>query len=173
MIGLMFVGAIGLWTLIALFLGIKLPQWLKLNWAWSFLFVPLAFFTPVIDEVIAIPQAYALCKQAEDAFWYDLSTRKSVLNYYDTHSSEGITLGLNIKAQVRHSTSFTKVDPRPAIKSMEVFFSAGFLKAPAGSSGTFMPLLLPEQCPTPLWSIDKYQEAIKLLELSREPRPKT
>jgi hypothetical protein len=71
MIGLMFYGVIGIWIIVAIYLGLKLPQWFKLNGAWAWLFVPLMIFAPVMDEVIAIPQAYALCKKAEEAFWYD------------------------------------------------------------------------------------------------------
>ncbi|MGY0195975.1 hypothetical protein ACWA7J_12985 [Leptothrix sp. BB-4] len=171
MIGLLFFGAIGLWLMIALYLGCELPKWFGLNIAWAILFVPLVFFVPVIDEVIAIPQAYALCKQAEEAFWYDSSVKGGVLTYYDEYSRDEQTVGFNIRVRVEKASSVLSGTRRPVIRRMRLFFSAGFLGSPAGSSGTSMPLLLPESCPGAVWSFPKYQEALKLLELTSEPRP--
>lgn len=124
----------------------------------------------MIDEVIAIPQAYFLCKKAEEAFWYDPSVKGGVVKYYDEYSREETTVGLNIRARIERATSVIQTSQRPAIRRMEVYFSAGFLKAPAGSNGAFMPLLL-EQCPSPIWSMSKYQDTVKSLELTLEPRP--
>lgn len=61
MIGIVFFGAIGLWMVVAIVLGLQLPIWLKLKPLWSFLFVPLVLFAPVLDEVIAWPQMKMLC----------------------------------------------------------------------------------------------------------------
>ncbi|UIN22212.1 hypothetical protein [Herbaspirillum frisingense] len=166
MTGLLFFGVIGLWGMISLYLGIKLPKCFKLRSGWSFLFAPLLLFAPVIDEVIAIPRAYVLCKQAEDAFWYDSSVKGGVLKYYDEYSSEETTVGLNIRARIERATSVIQTSQRPAIRRMKVYFSEGFLKIPAGSSGTFMALLLPEQCPSKLWSIHKYQDTVRSLKLT-------
>ena len=173
MIGLIFFGAIALWMLLALNLGRKIPQWFKLKPEWSWLFVPLVFFMPVMDEVIALPQAYVLCKQAEDAFWYDPSVKGGVLKYYNENLSEEKIIGLNIKATIRHSSSIIKDTDRPAIKFMDVVsFSSGVLHMPAGSSTASMPLLLPDQgCPDSNWIFTNYQKALNLLNLTREPRP--
>ena len=170
MIGLMFFGAIGLWIFIAVVLGLKLPKWFKLKPAWSWLFVPLVLFAPVMDEVIALPQAYALCKQAEEAFWYDPSVEGGVLKHYADYSREEKTIGLNIKARVEQSSSVLKGTGRPVIKTMDIGFSSGFLHFPAGSSGNSMALILPDSCPSRLWSVNRYQEVLKLLDLTSEPR---
>jgi hypothetical protein len=171
MIGLIFYSAIGLWLLVAFFLGVMLPHWLKLKPAWAWLFVPLMIFAPVMDEVIALPQAYALCKQAEEAFWYDPTAKGKVLKYYSNYSREEKTIGLNIKTITERSSSVLVSDGSPVIKTVSIDFSAGFLNMPAGSNGKSMPLLLPETCPSRSWSINKYQNALKLLELTTEPRP--
>lgn len=171
MIGLLFIGAIGIWLLVACFLGVKLPQWLKLKPAWAWLFVPLMIFAPVMDEVIALPQAYALCKQAEEAFWYDPTAKGKVLKYYSNYSREEKTIELNIKTITERSSSVLVSDGSPVIKTVSIDFLAGFLNMPAGSNGKSMPLLLPETCPSRSWSINKYQNALKLLELTTEPRP--
>ena len=68
MIGLIFYGAITLWVFIALNLGHKIPKWFKLKPAWSWLFVPLVFFAPVMDEVIGRWQFNQLCEK-EAVIW--------------------------------------------------------------------------------------------------------
>lgn len=68
MIGLLFIGAIGIWLLVACFLGGKLPQWLKLKQAWSWVFVPLVFFAPVLDEAVGRWQFARLCER-ESVVW--------------------------------------------------------------------------------------------------------
>ena len=171
MIGLMFLGAIVLWVLVSFMLGHKIPVWLKLKPIWAWLFVPLVFFAPVMDEVIALPQAYALCKQAEEAFWYDPAVKGGLTKYFSELSEEEKTIGSNIKVNIKNYTKVLKDDGRPAIKYTLVYFSSGFLNAPAGSSGKSMALLLPAECPSPPKSIEKYQKTVKLLELMSEPRP--
>lgn len=66
MIGLMFLGVFIAWIAIALTLGIKLPKWMGVKRfapLVSVVLVPLIFFAPVADEIIAYPQMQALCKQ--------------------------------------------------------------------------------------------------------------
>jgi hypothetical protein len=64
----MFLGAIVLWVAAALFIGRKLPQWLKLKPTWSRLFIPLVFLAPVIDEAIGRWQFARLCDR-EAVVW--------------------------------------------------------------------------------------------------------
>lgn len=68
MIGLMFCGALGLWFVFAIYLGRKLPIWCNLKPVWSFLFVPLVFFAPVLDEFIGRWQFNQLCEK-EAVIW--------------------------------------------------------------------------------------------------------
>ena len=166
MIGLMFFGAIGLWIFIAVVLGLKLPKWFKLKPAWSWLFVPLVFFAPVMDEVIALPQANALCKQAEEAFWYDASVKGSVIKKgLNVPEVQQTNVGLNIPAQMTTYAIELIDSGNAAVKWTVVKFSSGFLHMPAGSSGTSMPLLLPEECPSRLrqWpKIDAVKDELQL-----------
>lgn len=169
MIGLIFFGAIGLWILVAIYLGRKLPTWLKVNPKWSWLFVPLVFFAPVMDEVIAIPQAYALCKQAEEAFWYDPTAKGKIRMKGGTYlRDEKLTVGLNIVAHVQEYGIKLAETGAIAAKWSEVRFSSGFLKFPAGSSGDSMPLLMPwePECPSRLkqWpKIDSMKQELQLI----------
>ena len=171
MIGLIFFGAIALWMLLALNLGRKIPQWFKLKPEWSWLFVPLVFFMPVMDEVIALPQAYVLCKQAEDAFWYDPSVKGGVLKYRsELLSRSEQVIGINIKASVFRSAHVLKEENRSVIKDMEVDFSPGiFISHFFG--GTAPAMLIPASCPGSTWAVSKYQSTLNLLELTRESNP--
>jgi hypothetical protein len=174
MIGLMFFGAIGLWFVFAIYLGRKLPTWLKLKPAWSWLFVPLVFLMPVIDEVIALPQAYALCKRAEDAFWYDPSAKgKTRMKEGAYLRNERIKVGLNIVAHVEEYGIKLAQTGAVVAKWTTVRFSPGFLNFPAGSSGGSMPLLLPwePECPSRLTQWPKIDAMKKELQLTVEPDP--
>ncbi|WP_102661743.1 hypothetical protein [Herbaspirillum sp. BH-1] len=171
MIGLLFFGVIGLWGLISLYLGIKLPKWFKFKSGWSFLFVPLLFFAPVIDEVIAIPQAYVLCKQAEDAFWYDSTAKGKVrlMGSFPIRKDE-VTVGFNVVAHIEEYG--IKLAENNAIVSRwtEVRFSPGFLNFPNGSGSGSMPLLLPSEpeCPARAVQWRRIDSMKKELQLSAE-----
>lgn len=174
MIGLMFYGAIGLWVLMAFYLGRKLPKWFNLKPAWAFLFVPLVFIAPVIDEVIAIPQAYALCKKAEDAFWYDPAAKGKVrMKEGEYLRRENLTVGFNIVARVEEYGIRLADTDAVIAKWTEVRFSPGFLSFPNGSSGGSMPLLLPSEpeCPARLTQWPKIDAMKKELQLIVESNP--
>lgn len=175
MIGLMFFGVIGLWVLLAMYLAYKIPRLLgapdRQRWPWFFVLVPLLIFLPVIDEVIAYPQAMALCKQAENAFWYDPAATGGVLKYYGEYKKTEQVIGLNIKALVDQRYSILLEENRPVIRYMKVYFSSGFLKFPDGSSGNPMPLILPDHCPSDASSMEKYRAAHDLLQLIDQSRP--
>jgi hypothetical protein len=66
MIGILFLFVIGLWIVISITLGIKIPLWLGLKRDRQVLmlapvFALLVFVAPVADEIIAYPQMMALC----------------------------------------------------------------------------------------------------------------
>jgi hypothetical protein len=68
MIGLMFLVIIGFWIMTSIFIGRRLPRWLKLKPVWSWLFIPLVFFAPVMDEAIGRWQFARLCDR-EAVVW--------------------------------------------------------------------------------------------------------
>jgi hypothetical protein len=172
MIGLMFYGVIGIWIIVAIYLGLKLPQWFKLNGAWAWLFVPLMIFAPVMDEVIALPQAYVLCKQAEEAFWYDTGAKGGVVKKgLNVLSREKLDVGLNISADRITYALTLRHSGKTAIKWSSIEFSSGFLHMPAGSSGTSIPLILPERCPSRSAQWPKIDAAEKELQLNVEVDP--
>ncbi|GLS13351.1 hypothetical protein [Hydrogenophaga electricum] len=172
MIGLMFYGAILLWLAFAVFWALKLPKWLRIKKypkPWSILFGVLIFFLPVTDEIIAYPQYVALCKQAEDNFWYDSAAKGRVLEKTSCSnmSRKNVVIGLNIEAIIEEQGACLLDDGLPVIRWTFVRFSSGMLNFPAGSSGESMPLLLPERCPSRSALSERIQFTENLLRLTR------
>jgi len=173
MIGLMFFGSIGLWILFAIYLAVKIPGWFGVSgnrqWWWFFALMPLLVFLPVIDEVIAIPQARALCKQAEEAFWYDPEAKGKILANVSCSNMNNreVLIGLNIKATFEEQGACLLDTGQPAIRWTFVRFSSGYLNFPEGSSGGSMPLVLPSECPSTLALRQKIQNTKNFLQLIR------
>jgi len=63
MIGLIFFGAIGLWIILAIVIGLKLPKWFRLKDAWSWLFVPLILLGPFAPGIVGMQQYRKLCQE--------------------------------------------------------------------------------------------------------------
>lgn len=146
-IGLLFFGSIGLWWLIALYLGIKLPKWSNLKTGWSFLFVPLVFFLPVWDEVIALPQMWFLCRKF-DGYHYkfavgmDEKTAAGRTVYFDEKSFPVDIFPSTIDAE-KGDYRYIDVDTGETIfSSYSYSVHRGWLGIPAGSSGRAMTLFL-------------------------------
>ncbi len=150
MIGLLFFGAIALWALVAFYLGRKLPVWFKLKPAWALLFMPLVFFAPVMDEVIAWPQMQVLCHAYYKQSDYDYKFAEGV----DEKSAAGKTVYYVEKRTNLDIFPPTIVGTRgeymyvDAATGKPIFLSHGFgvqrgwLGIPAGSSGTAMTAFL-------------------------------
>lgn len=98
MIGLLFFGAMYLWMGVAIYLAIRLPKRFNFKDRWGFVIAPVVFFLPVVDEVIALPQTFILCRQAENEFWYDSSVKGGVMQYHGLYSEEKKIIGFNILA---------------------------------------------------------------------------
>jgi hypothetical protein len=153
MIGLMIFGAIGLWLVIAITLGVVLPKWFGLKsyfrWIASVILIPLFALAPVYDEVLAYPKMRQLCKQAEEDIWYDKTAAgKEIKRYADIIKRENIEIGNNIIAHRETYVSGMTEEGTPVIRYSIISTSGGFLKFPAGSSGNQMPLILPSECPS-------------------------
>lgn len=145
MIGLLFFGTIGLWWLVALFLGIKLPKWFKLKSGWSFLFVPLVFLLPVWDEVIAWPQIQMFCHNM-NGYQFRNGMNEMLASGRTVHYREAV-VPLNIFPPTIAVTQwqYQYVDSRTG----EVIFfmpaiavEHGWLHIPNGSSGNYMTAFL-------------------------------
>jgi hypothetical protein len=153
MIGLFLLGSILVWLMISTILGIKFPKWLGLKarkrWIASAVLTPVLIFLPVIDEVIAYPKMYQLCKQAEKDIWYDKTAAGKPAKYYSTISSrENIKINNSIVAHLEKWEYWLTKDGLPIIKHSVLSTSGGFLKFPAGSSGNHMSLIIPAECPS-------------------------
>ncbi|MCI1012612.1 hypothetical protein HWE04_02020 [Herbaspirillum sp. C7C2] len=68
MIGLLFLIVFVVWLASAFYFGRAIPRWLGLKRAWSYLFVPLAFLAPIVDELIGRWQFKRLCEK-EAVVW--------------------------------------------------------------------------------------------------------
>ncbi|MFS2113594.1 hypothetical protein [Herbaspirillum frisingense] len=68
MIGLLFLIVFFVWLASAFYFGRAIPRWLGLKRAWSYLFVPLAFLAPIVDELIGRWQFKRLCEK-EAVVW--------------------------------------------------------------------------------------------------------
>ena len=171
MIGLLFFGTIFLWLIFSIFLALRLPRWFNFKDRWGFVIAPMVFFLPVIDEVVALPQAYLLCQQAENEFWYDSSVKGGVMQFHGLHSEEKKIIGFNIEAKFDRNSEILKDTNKPVIKRTSIYFSAGFLGAFLDPSGKLVAILLPQRCPSMQWGREKYLNAVELLGLTSEPRP--
>ena len=145
MSGLFFFFVIGVWALIALSLGIKIPKWLGVTrhrTVASGVLVALIFLAPVADEIIAYPQMQTLCA----AGGYELAmTEKEAYGrtiYYTSHSTPD-TLWPATVVVARHKVRYIDATSKqPVVIGRGVSPVHGFLGVPAGSSGDKMPLIL-------------------------------
>lgn len=148
MIGLLFYGAILLWLFFAIFMALKLPNWLNITRhlnAWSIAFGVLIFMLPVWDEVIAYPQIKYLCREGGDyKFVSPMNAEKAQGRQIYSASREGAVWGIfpstvEIKRHEQwYRDAVTKED---ILYRFGISVKHGWLHVPAGSSGNFMPLL--------------------------------
>jgi hypothetical protein len=168
MIGLLFFGAIALWALIALVLGVKLPEWLRIQryrLPWTVVCVVLVFFAPVADEIIAWPQLHVMCKSV-DTVEFDPQTAvgQTVSKYSSVISIETKALFPGVPVRIEQRALVTPVTEVPIVKWGSIEPRAGFLHFPAGSSGDSMPLLLSD-CGFTARSSDLFLKIVEPLKL--------
>ncbi len=174
MIGIFFFGAIALWALIALVLGVKLPEWLRIQryrLPWTVVCVVLVFFAPVADEIIAWPQLQVMCKSV-DTVEFDPQTAvgQTVSKYPPIVSKETKTLFPSIQVLVQKSAYVAPITEIPVVKWAWIEPRAGFLNFPAGSSGNSMPLLLTDCGFTPRsGELRKAIDPLKLVKVEYQP----
>jgi exosortase/archaeosortase len=82
MIGLIFLSVFIIWILFSVYIGIKIPIWCKSKHpkTMALLCIPLVFFAPVADEIIAYPQMMALCSDAGKYVYIGGHTQETVMN---------------------------------------------------------------------------------------------
>lgn len=148
MIGLLFFGAIALWGVFTLAMGINLPRWLGIQRyrpLWTVALVPLVFFAPVVDEIIAYPQMQALCKQ--DRFFVLAPGMDEKNSYGRTVYSEERRANESIFPKTvevtRWQTAYVDVSTKEEVLMNRRFLPVrGMLGIPNGSSGGQMTVLL-------------------------------
>lgn len=148
MIGLMFAGILIIWIAIAVTLGTKLPKWLGIQrfrpWI-SLLLVPLIFFSPVADEIIAYPQMQALCKQVNGLVLASGMSEEKVVgkSFYYIENNNNVTLWPPSVKILRRDYAYVDAATKEVILH-GVWFEPvqGMLGIPNGSSGGRMTLIL-------------------------------
>jgi hypothetical protein len=144
MIGLMFLGAIGLWGIIAIALSLWASKLAGAKWRWlaALVLMPLVFFAPVADEIVAYPQMQALCDKGGYELAMDEQSAQGRTIYNDSHL-EKIQLWPTVVAQRMRILYVDASTKQPVIQGYGFVDPAyGFLGVPAGSSGGKMTLLL-------------------------------
>lgn len=173
MIGVSFLLVIVLWTMTAYYLGTRLPRWAKFKHRvlWTWVLVPVLFFLPVADEIIAWPQLKMLCKSVESVE-YDpqTATGKTVSKNPPIIDKETKTLFPGIQVLVQQGAYVAPTTEIPVVKWKWIEPQAGFLKFPAGSSGGSMPLLLADCGFTPRsGELRKIVDPLKLVKVEYQP----
>ena len=178
MIGILFFGAIAVWALIALVLGVKLPEWLHIQRyrpAWAVVFVVLVFFAPVADEIIAYPQMQVLCASLSSTELANGMNEKSAygrtIYYTQRRTTEKlfprtIEITRSVGAYV---DAFTK---EPVLVQTWFEPRRGMLGIPNGSSGGEMTILL-KACALPFEPLDSQNLPLRFqhLNLTVVPTP--
>ncbi len=148
MIGLLFFGAIALWGAIAIALGIKLPKWLGIQRyrpLWTVVLVPLVFFAPVADEIIAYPQMKALCaslKPYELAPGMDEKKAYGRVVYYTQRRTSETLFPSTIEITRSNIAYVDATTKEPVLVQSWFEPRRGMLGIPNGSSGGQMTVLL-------------------------------
>jgi hypothetical protein len=171
MIGLMFFGAIGLWGVIAIALSLWASKIAGAKWRWlaALVLMPLVFFAPVADEIVAYPEVQVLCETAKDYIYDEQFARgKTIDSFSYILSKETKNIFPNIKIVLEESAVIEYTTKIPVIRSFEMTSSGGFLKFPAGSSGGRISLLLPERCSP---GAIKYQQLKSQLQIQSIKKP--
>lgn len=150
MIGILFIFVIGLWLVIALALGRKIPKWLGITRhqkALGLVFALLVFVAPVADEVIAYPQMRGLCASLKP---YEFAPGMDEKKAYGRTVEQA--LEINEESLWPSSVKVTRWDLRyidTATKEPVLVYTrfqpkSGMLGVPNGSSGGAMTVLLKE-----------------------------
>lgn len=129
MIGLMALGALGLWLILTIFLSNKIPQWfgiIKHKRAISVLFFPLILVMPIADDLIGMLQFRELCEKeavvtlSQD--WKKVKRAKWVglpVNYYNQ----------NVIPITIHSNQYIDLDTgRVFLFARSLYTHGGFLR---------------------------------------------
>lgn len=156
MIGIFFLIVFGLWIVISITLGIKIPKWLGMKRDGQVLALAtgvalLVFVAPVADEIIAYPQMRALCKQ--DRFFELVPGMDEKNSYGRTVYSEERHANESIFPQTvevtRWQTAYVDVSTKEDVLINRRFLPIrGMLGVSNGSSGGKMTVLLSGCDPT-------------------------
>jgi hypothetical protein len=146
MIGLMFFGAIALWGLVALGVGLGLSKLFRESWRGfaAFALIPLVFFAPVADEIIAYPQMKALCEQGSTRLVMDadLAKGREICYTQRLKIKDVVLLPPSISLNKYEETFIDIHTKKPVLEAFWYEAHAGYLNMPNGSSGGYMPLIL-------------------------------
>lgn len=147
--GLMLFGAVGIWMALSAAIGIWLGGFLS-TWYWQtaarIVLVPLVFFAPVADEIIAWRQMKVLCDKVSQ-YEYDkkIVNGRTVRRTISVGSREEITLFPDIRIVKERFDHTDNMSGERVISWYQITTSGGKAAFPS-ASGTRHPWLLPEKC---------------------------
>lgn len=150
MTGIFFVFVIGLWIVISITLGIKIPKWLGMTRDGQVLKVApmlalLIFVAPVADEIISYPQMKALCSSLKPyEFSPGMDEKKAYGRTVDqAGEDEMVSLWPSTVTVKKVNVVYVDAKTREAIIEHHWFEPIrGMLGVPNGSSGGSMTVLL-------------------------------
>jgi hypothetical protein len=145
MIGLMFFGAIGLWGIIAIALSLWASKLAGEKWRWlaAIVLMPLVFFAPVADEIVAYPQMQVLCAQSGKTRLIVSEAAAQGLSVYYYDELVPANLWPSSVRIIKHESGYKNAITNEAVLlSSRIYPVSGFLAVPAGSGGGTMPVIL-------------------------------
>jgi hypothetical protein len=128
MIGLMFFGAIGLWGITAIALSLWAAKLAGAKWRWlaALVLMPLVFFAPVADEIVAYPQFYSYCNfRLADGVTEQFAFGKKV-QYLESNFKKRLVSGVLVEirsSQLNDSSSGQTLLVGEAIKPLKTMLS--------------------------------------------------
>lgn len=150
MSGLLFLIVIGLWLVIAITLGIKIPKWLGMKRDGHALAVApvvavLIFVAPVADEIIAWPQIRALCGDLSPlGYASGMDERKAygrTIYYRDIYTPISV-FPSSVHVDRHDGIYFDARSNEPILAYHGYTPRKAFLSVPNGSGGGAMTLIL-------------------------------
>ena len=149
MIAIMFFGAIVIWIALSVAIAIWLGNLLTARpWriAIKFLLVPIIFFAPVVDEILAWPEMKALCDRASKYEFDEKTARgRTIRRAISVGSQENITLFPDIKVLVERYDHVDEKSGERVVSWYQITTHGGKFGIPS-SSGEHYPLILPQRC---------------------------
>jgi hypothetical protein len=147
MTGILLIGVLLIWLVIALFIAYAILGFLPKRW-WSGLVATGLFFAllplPLIDEILAKPRFEELCRNVATVQVHTLSTQERKVNLKDRELKKFDSYGLQIQQERMNYSDITTGEL--VFSHTGVLVRGGFLIRTLGISETNSPVLFDKYC---------------------------